>query len=465
VNNFALHARAMHWLTISLLFAVLVMGGTISLATEQVTLTVYPNARQTFGGLGVSDMNYFMSYGKLSSTQQQALARALYHDLHLKVLRLWLADNPSSDVMYQDFVRHFVDSHLLKNARQNGVTELLLAPSGDPTTRAYAARYAEVMRRLRDEKGVRITTTGIANEPNLTAQQSAYAVKFFREELDKRGLTRVKIVATEHSNCDWKALEEINGIKHDPLAWKALAGISTHSYNNAATNAMVAVIAGSGKQYWITEAGDNGPEDLHDTNRAITMSARFLNDMNHLVTHWVWFLGAEDFDAHDNSTRLIQYYPTKSPDAPWFERLRKYFFLQQLSRTFDVGAAFRYTACDRALPTKDLGWTYGQKPALNVAMAKNPDGTWAIGLSNDTDLDTAMGTSEAWKLGTRYYPRASYQVTLHVQELKKVRNLDFQVVCSNETLTQSPQGIVHMHYGTLTLTLNPRDLITLRSIK
>jgi hypothetical protein len=388
----------------------------------------------------------------------------------LKVFRLWLGDDPSADVMYQDIVKRYVDSHLVEDALKNGVTELLLAPEGPKLyTREYAARYADVIKRLRDEKGVRITTTGVCNEPNnfdpkITPQQATAAVKLFREELEKRGLDDVKIVATENSFCNAEALANITAIKEDTVAWDDLAGIATHSYSMAANTAIDTLFAGSGKSYWITEAGDNGPEDLHDTKRALTMSGRFLNDMNHLVTHWVWFLGAEDSGPNDNSTRLIQYYPERGKNEQWFECLRKYYFLQQLSRTFDVGALFRYTECNRALPTKDLCWTSGQKPALNVAMAKNPDGSWAIGLVNCTDLGRPTDVAEAsWKQGQVFYPPTSYEVTIHVKELETVHNLDFQVVRSDDTLTQAKQGTKHMKHGTLTLTLNPMEMVTLRS--
>jgi O-glycosyl hydrolase len=295
MQNIALHVYTMHWLMLGIPIAVMVMGVTVALAAEQVTLTVFPGARQMFAGLGVSENNAELSYVNLSPTQRQTLSHALWHDLNLKVFRLWLGDDPSADAMYQNIVKRYVDSHLVEDALKNGVTELLLAPEGSKLyTREYAARYADVIKRLRDEKGVRITTTGICNEPNnfdpkITPRQATAAVKFFREELDKRGLDDVKIVATEHSFCDQEALAHIQGIKDDPAAWDVLAGISTHSYSMAANREIVSLVVGSGKSYWITEAGDNGPEDLHDTKRALTMSGRFLSDMNHLVTHWVWF--------------------------------------------------------------------------------------------------------------------------------------------------------------------------------
>jgi hypothetical protein len=135
-----------------------------------------------------------------------------------------------------------------------------------------------------------------------------------------------------------------------------------------------------------------------------------------------------------------------------------------LSRTFDVGALFRYTECDRALPTNDLCWTAGQKPALNVASARNPDGSLAIGIMNSTDLARPTDEEEvAWKQGQVFYPPTSYAVTIHMTELESIPHLDFQVVRSNETLIQDNAGTVHMKYGTLSLTLNPMDLITLRS--
>ena len=65
--------------------------------------------------------------------------------------------------------------------------------------------------------------------------------------------------------------------------------------------------------------------------------------MNHRVTHWVWFLGAEEItkwpEDYDNVQRLIEYQPLRQGD--WYLPLLKYYYFKRLSLTFDAGAVFR----------------------------------------------------------------------------------------------------------------------------
>src|SRR5206468_4250255 len=108
---------------------------------------------------------------------------------------------------------------------------------------------------------------------------------------DRRGLRSVKIIAPEDASADGVLYDTLDALKADAAAWHALDGIASHSYNMAATEEAARRIAGGDKTYWMTEAGDNGPEAPGDAHRAASLASRFLSDMNHRVTHWVHFLG------------------------------------------------------------------------------------------------------------------------------------------------------------------------------
>ena len=148
----------------------------------------------------------------------------------------------------------------------------------------------------------------------------------------------------------------MDALKADPAAWNALAGIASHSYNMAATPEAAKRVLGTGKQYWMTEASDNGPEVPGDAVRAASLASRFLNDMNHGVTHWVHFVGFEVPDPNDNATRILAYTP--KPFA--ITTFQKYYYYRQLSRAFDVGAVFR---ASQSSLDGDMTWTYGRSPA------------------------------------------------------------------------------------------------------
>jgi hypothetical protein len=76
----------------------------------------------------------------------------------------------------------------------------------------------------------------------------------------------------------------------------------------------------------MTEASDNGPEEAGNSYRAASLAARFLNDMNHRVTHWIHFLGFEVTDPRDNATRIMAYTPNPLRTTIF----QKYFTYQQL---------------------------------------------------------------------------------------------------------------------------------------
>ena len=144
----------------------------------------------------------------------------------------------------------------------------------------YARKLAAFIALLKTELGVEIQVTGIANEPQgFTPAQVAECVRALRTELNARGCQTVGIIAPESASANGSGLQMIKAIKADPVAWAALRGIATHSYNMAAAPEFAESIAGTGKEYWQTEAGDNGHEEPADVDRATETAARFVNSI------------------------------------------------------------------------------------------------------------------------------------------------------------------------------------------
>ena len=332
-----------------------------------------------------------------------------------------------------------MDSGLIADAKKDGVTTLLLAPDGLPDSmkeiqsggglafkageeKNYAVLLADFIKQLQDETGVRLDVTGLQNEPNdherFSPQQIVAVVKHLRRELDTRGLQSVRIIAPEHASADGVLNEQVDALKNDAAAWSALDGIASHSYNMAASGEIARRLTGPDnrnlKEYWMTEASDNGPEAPGDELRAAGLASRFLNDMNHRVTHWIHFIGFEVADPKDNATRVIAY----NLNPPGTVMFTKYHYYQQLGTTFDVGAMFR---ASRSSLEGDMTWTYGKKPRLTAAAARNPDGSWGIGLCNYTAdrFDHVQNWSDAkWNREQGgHTPGRTIQVTVHVPEL------------------------------------------------
>ena len=453
-----------------------------------IIIGVAAGERQTFGGLGASVGNWSGTYQKMTPAQRAQLSKMLWHDLKFNTLRLWFntdqyAATPGAHDM-TEFRRQYLDSGLIKDAQAQGVTTLLLAPEhlpdymkgpqkdgGTPLLDAevgnYAAMVAEFIARLKDE-GVTINVTGVQNEPNVNeifaADQMVRIVKELRANLDKRGLQSVQIIASEHASADDLYYKQLDALRADPTAWNAISGVASHSYNMAATDKAAAYVAEpdgrNSKEYWMTEASDNGAEEPGNSARAVSLSARFLNDMNHRVTRWIHFLGMEESDPKDNATRIISYQAEPFKTTVY----QKYYTYQQLADTFDVGAIFR---ASQSASEGDMTWTYGLKPRVIAATARNPDGSWGVGIANYT-ADSFAGvqgwSDEKWNAEQGgHSPGQTFPVTIRIDELKNKGALKFDLHRSNGSLKNAVGEPVTMKNGEVTVEVAPLELVTLRS--
>ena len=445
-------------------------------AQAPLTITVQPGTRQTFAGLGASIFPWTPAavYSQqVSPAQTRLMARLLWHDASLRSVRLWVHPGEEPVAYYVD---GYVGTHKLPDAIAAGATDLVLAPDHIPPAMndghgylqndaipQYAALLAGFIADFKAQTGILINHCGVLNEPNDRPVKPSDAqwpvlIKALRAALDARGLRAVGIVAPESANCGADAYAVVDSIHADPDAWRDLEGIATHSYNNAATEDMAA--RRQGKEYWVTEAGGitDSDEQAGDQVQAASASSHFLNDVNHGVTHWQFFIGTEYADPAGNTDRILKYDP-KTPTRPFrLTVLQKYYSLRQLSGAFDVGAVFRHSLSSL---DGEMTYTYGKKPHLNAAAAKNPDGSWAIGLSNFTapsfqDADDPGN----FPLHNSGYHAQGYAVTVRVSELMTVPALRFTVHRSGVTSSEA----VVMHHGVVLVpNVGPLDLITLRS--
>ena len=441
----------------ALLFRAAKLGAADDFTARSITLNVSSQPAQQFEGFGCSMVD--LSRTKMPDSARAEMFDQVFGDLHMNVLRLWAeADtNRTVALMKTDFYRNYVDSGVIADTQKRGVTTLLLAPArGEklPTEpmHEYVRKLAEFIQGVKSERGIRINVTGIANEPDgFKPNQMAEAVRVLRRELNARSLQDVQIIAPEWASADNSALRCIAGIKADPEAWAALRGIATHSYNMAATPDFPKIITGTDKQYWMTEASDNGNESETDVNRAASISARFLNDMNYGVTHWVYFIGFYDSPDvtkdQDNATKFMVY---DFKQQRIFRHL-KYDWFRQLRAAFPNGSRI-YPL--KATPGGDLVFTYGQKPYLNAAAAQRPDGGWSLGMVNLSGVKPNTSIS-------KWYPATTLNVTWHVTGLAADEAVSFSIFRSDVARRFVSDGKATMTKGGLSLILRPGELVTL----
>ncbi|MBA3704943.1 MAG: T9SS type A sorting domain-containing protein [Bacteroidetes bacterium] len=458
------------------LLAIACLYTAIVIAQTSVTITVPNGARQTFQGFGTSqvDFAYTNAYQQLQQNQRDVLTKLVWGDAHFKILRLWFDTKISflssgQLVVPSNFSAGYINSGIITDALQAGASTLLLAPHGLPVymddgngqlsdayVTAYTTQLASAIKKIKDDYNIIINASGVMNEPNNTIKKSQWAsiIKNFRTALDSRGLQNVKIIAPENANCDGGAYQTFDSIKNDVTAWNSLGAFSTHSYNMAADDNMVNRIKGTGKEYWITEASANGSEISGDAKAAASLASRVLNDFNHYVTHWIWFIGYATADPKDDQTRLIRYWnnPFK------YEILQPYYYIKQLSQTFDVGSVLRDATSSLE---GDMLWTYGSRPQLTASCGKNPDGSWGIGLSNYTANDFTNSFYAMWA----HTPAETFNATIKINELASSGNIVMNIYRSNSNINIQSMGTIVMNNGVVTVNnISSLDLITLRSV-
>jgi hypothetical protein len=440
-----------------------------------VTLTIGRQGRQTFQGFGVSEVGG-TDWSVLSSTQKAQIGQRVYRELDVRVLRLWF------NFDYNNFVAKYIHNGLIKNALDHGVKELLFAPDRFPSSvstvtaeggrrltdvAGYARLIAENIKRLKDEHGVIITVTGLINEPSGNTSQTKFVAtadfprltKALRQELNSRGLQSVRIIGTENANCDGNSRTFLEAILADSEAKAALHGGSTHSYNMAANAAYAGIVANHGLTYWQTESGCLKGCGQNDFNHrmAAKATARFLNDLNFRVTHWIWFIGSQRLNPNDNQQRLLYWDANDLSRPDWLRANYQYYYLKQIMGSLPVGTRLRHVTSN--LSNSSMTYTYGTKSPLNAAAGVRPDGKWFISVVNNTGDDFAVYDSLL-----RHSPQKEYRVTLDIPELSAVAEKRFRVFRSNQRIANAGLTEVVLRHGKVTLLLAPHELVTLSEL-
>jgi len=420
---------------------------------ESILLRIEPEPAQTLLGFGTS---LATELNALPEGVLPDFSKRVFGDLKMNVVRLWApsGEKETVETMLATFARRYLESGRLELAEKQGVTTNLLAPARGEQAPAepmadYGRKLAEFILQLKVRHQVTIHVTGLANEPEkFSPQQVVDGVKSLRTELDQRGLQEVGIVAPERANNDRSSLEMIEAICADPVALKSVRGLSTHSYSMAANTPIASTITGVNKEFWITEAGNTGHEEPGDTQRAASLAARFLNDLNHRVTHWIHFIAYADsvnlsLDK-DNATKLLVFDRTTGAE---FESLQ-YTYLRMLRVGFPTGCEIYPVTAD---PGGELVNSHGQKPKLNAAAARLPDGRWSLAVVNLTGL-TSTPTAT-------YDPAANLRVKFQLPAAESRLSKTFRRWRSNADKKIVDEGSKSISDGEIAVDLRPQELM------
>lgn len=371
---------------------------------------------------------------------RKIMSDMVFKDMNITTLRMWKWHD-------ENFFMRYVNSKVIEFAKQAGVNTLLLAPGGkNPPTdmSAYVDDIARIINRLKTEAGFQVNVTGLANEPDTwTSADIANGLVKLRNSLNNSGNQSVKIVAPESSNCDDHWYDILIDVKDKyPTAWKNVDYIASHSYNMAALEKWAQLSFTTNKDYWMTESSNNGLDSETNDNEATSLAGRFLNDMNHGVTNWVYFI-AYASDTEDSMTKFIVY------DIPTNKIIVfcKYYYIKQLFTTFRKGATFRKVLANGS---DEMNQTYKSKSPYNAAVAQNADGSWSLSVANGT--------------GIQEFNPQPYKFTFDVPELAKRSNQKFTVLRTNLTKEIVNEGKITMKKGRISIVVYPKEVVTLTTI-
>ncbi len=367
------------------------------------------------------------------------MANLVYPGLGSNILRMWLG--PDKDLALLQFYR----DRIVPEAKLKGVTIFLLAPSkGEQKPNNYTDwgnSVADYVKWAKDN-GLEITTTGMNNEPSLcTCDPNGWqfsgintAVKAMRSRLDSYGLNSVGIIAPEGANADNWLYDSFVALKNDPQAWNSLQGVASHSYSNATREEHGAFALAGGREYWMTESSDNGQENAADPVHPYQSVARYLNDLNHGITHWVWFIGyyRNVSTEGDGKTKLVNYDPTTDIVTAW----PKYWYYRHVNSVFSKGTVLRRSTSPTA---GNMNRSDSDISNVNVAVGKRTDG----------------------KLVAAITSAINQPVTLNLAELAGSGNISFAVIKSSLGNYQQPFGAVTAVNGNMTIQMAANQLVTL----
>ncbi len=429
----------------------------IAAANETQTVNIDPATRHVFQGFGTSTVHHFQPesdwFARLSDSTRQELVRVLFSpdETNCNIVRIWAHDEYGGKLVAD---RHRLFVNEVKKVQPDAT--FLFAPcpfekvGHIANLQLHASVYAQQMKDMRD-LGVSVQVTGICNEPNvhgrLRPDEIGDMVKLFRSEMDKRGLNDIKIIAPENATVDDNFYAGVTDVLNDPEALKALDGFASHSYNCGASIKAWELTHETAKTYWQTESSNTDPCGLNDDNVATRAACTMLGDVNMVVTHWIYFID------YYNATGMALFLKSGSGATPMLQ----YFYFRQISEAVHPGAKIHFCTAEEPLPMTEMSWVYGQKSAIYAAAAENPDGTWGICICNATGI--AGSTTHMI-----FYPAATFDVTVRSEDLAAEPEIPFRVFKSNSSvrIEEQPQKAI-MRSGELTITVQPKELITLRS--
>jgi hypothetical protein len=470
---------------------------TVNVTSDVYTTTTNPEGR--FRGFGINIVSHMANgrdwYASAPQALRDAWVKTYWVDLDMRVMRLWCGNGMdittmhTADQMYEMY-RLYIDD--VKKQQKNKLTMIFDPHSGwsyddehrswsksmtEDKLRAYVVRHADVVKELWTKYQWKMDYVEITNEPEVYGKDGGWKnpelwgkalvmAKMWREELDRRDLTDVKIMGPSRGAVNLAdAPQTIAAFKADPAALKAWDAYSFHNYNAGMLKSVRDQLKELDRDMIQNESGGI------PYTRGVALA---ISDINLGTTMWCHFQGygydrdsgSNDGAGGENTTffngiRFAGVINEGQPDMD-VRPFAKFFYLRELAKTVTVGSQVHLCSTDRTqAPSTWMECTYGPMTPITATAALQPDGRWGLIVFN-TSSDRKQPEQD---YGFVAHPPTTFDVTFDVPKLAGAGTQAFTARKITPQREELDLPGLTMQDGRITVRgLKPEEMVSLRSV-
>lgn len=214
----------------------------------------------------------------------------------------------------------------------------------DDSYDAFSDYLTEVVQHYRDQYGIVFRTLEPLNEPYASwwtangTQEGCHfdpssqerLIQAVAQQLATKGLTDTVVSAADENSMD-DALRNLNGFSSDTL--DVIGQINVHSYAGSQRSDLRALATSLGKRLWQSESGPLGESLNDDTDSALFMAGRIIQDLRELEPQaWI------DWQSGDPSRSWASF--ALDDNAQSYSPIKRFYMHAGFSRYIRPGAVF-----------------------------------------------------------------------------------------------------------------------------
>jgi O-glycosyl hydrolase len=208
----------------------------------------------------------------------------------------------------------------------------------------FATYLVTVTKHYRDVLGITFRTLEPMNEPNanwwkanggqegchFSASNQQQIIKALAAELGAQGVTETRVSASDENSMD-DAYAIMSG--YDTATLAALAQMNVHSYSGSQRTQVRQLATSKGKRLWQSESGPLSVELATNTDAAIFMAGRIIQDLRELAPEaWI------EWQVVDSATTWTSFSVNDAQES--WKPLKRFYAQAGFSRYIRPGATF-----------------------------------------------------------------------------------------------------------------------------